>query len=95
MGSPISFFKVLISSNGLLLTDEIIQKLAGYSNLKISISLDGPTAKIHEIIRGPGTFKRTVETILKLSDCGVFVGVNMFIHQVHIAFIFDHLIQHH
>jgi len=84
-------FKVLISSNGLLLTDEIIQKLAGYSNLKISISLDGPTAEIHEIIRGPGTFKRTVETIRRLSDYGVFVGVNMFIHQDNIEFIEDTL----
>lgn len=60
-------------------------------SIKISISLDGPTAEIHEIIRGPGTFKRTVETIRRLSDYGVFVGVNMFIHQDNIEFIEDTL----
>ena len=86
-----SGFKVIISSNGLLLTEEIIQKLASYPNLKISISLDGPTAEIHEIIRGPKTFTRTVENIRRLSDHGVFVGINMFVHQDNIEFIEDTL----
>jgi len=80
-------FKILVSSNGLLLTDEIISKIATYTNLKISISLDGPTAKVHEFIRGKGTFERTVETIRKLAERGVFVGVNMFVHQDNINLI--------
>lgn len=82
-------FKMLISSNGLLLTDEIIQKLASYPDLKISISLDGPVAEIHENIRGQGTYKRTTETIRKLTDKGIFVGVNMFVHEGNIDLIKD------
>lgn len=80
-------FKMLISSNGLLLTDEIIQKLASYPDLKISISLDGPVAEIHENIRGPGTYNRTIEAIRKLTDLEVFVGVNMFVHKGNVDLI--------
>lgn len=80
-------FKVLVSSNGLLLTNEIIAKLAEYKDFKISVSLDGPTAKIHKLIRGDGTFERTIKTIRKMTSQGIFVGVNMFIHQGNIDFI--------
>lgn len=80
-------FRVLISSNGLLLTDEIIERLADYANLKISISLDGPVAEVHEKIRGNNTFKRTVKAIGQLTASGVFVGVNMFVHQGNISLI--------
>jgi len=80
-------FKVLVSTNGLLLTDETIARLATYTNLKISISLDGPTAEVHEFIRGEGTFERTVKTIRALTASKVFVGVNMFVHQGNINLI--------
>ena len=84
-------FRVLVSSNGLLLTNSTIAKLASYPNLKISVSLDGPNAEIHELIRGKGTFTRTVEAIQKLTKLGVFVGVNMFVHQGNIDLIEDTL----
>lgn len=74
-------FRVLISSNGLLLTDEMIDGLADYANLKISVSLDGPVAEVHEKIRGKNTFDRTVRAISKLTAREIFVGVNMFVHQ--------------
>lgn len=80
-------FKVLVSSNGLLLTDEIISRLASYANLKISVSLDGPTAQVHELIRGNGTFERTIRTIREMTSRGIFVGVNMFVHQKNINLI--------
>ena len=82
-------FKMVISSNGLLLTDTIMNKLASYPDLKISISLDGPVAEIHEIIRGPETYDRTVSAIKKLADLGVFVGVNMFVHEDNFDLIED------
>jgi len=80
-------FKVIVSSNALLLTDEIISRLAEYANLKISVSLDGPTTEVHEFIRGKETFERTVKTIQALAISGIFVGVNMFIHQGNIDLI--------
>lgn len=80
-------FKILVSSNGLLLTDAMIERLNGYQNLKISISLDGPDQKTHEFIRGQGTFGKTTETIRKLSSQDTFVGANMFVHQGNIDLI--------
>ncbi len=81
-------FKVIVSTNGLLLSDEMIMGLSHCAaNLKISVSLDGPTAEVHEIIRGEGTFGRTVGIIRKLATSGVFVGVNMFIHQDNVDLI--------
>ena len=80
-------FKVLVSSNGLLLSNEIISILASYTNFKISISLDGPTAEVHEFIRGAETFRKTTKAIQELSAHGVFVGVNMFVHQDNINLI--------
>lgn len=80
-------FKVLVSSNGLLLTEETIRHLSRYPNLKMSISLDGPVSEPHEKIRGAGTFVPTVEAISRLSASGVFVGVNMFIYQDNVDLI--------
>jgi len=81
-------FKVLVSTNGLLLSDDMISRLSHYAtNLKISVSLDGPTAEVHEIIRGKGTFEQTTTTIRKLAASGVFVGVNMFVHQDNVDLI--------
>lgn len=80
-------FKVLISSNGLLMTNEIIVRLASYPSLKISISLDGPTAEVHELIRGKGTFEQTIKAIREMTALGIFVGVNMFVHQDNIDLI--------
>jgi len=88
-------FKILVSSNGLLLTDEIIKRLATYTNFKISISLDGPTAEAHEFIRGEGTFGKTVEAVRKLVVNGIFVGINMFVHQGNIDLVEEtlHLVE--
>lgn len=80
-------FKVLVSTNGLLLIDEVIAQLATYDRIKLSISLDGPTAEVHEFIRGEGTFERTLATIRALTAHAVFVGANMFVHAGNIEFI--------
>lgn len=80
-------FKILVSTNGLLLTNEVIAQLATYDRIKLSISLDGPTAEVHEFIRGEGTFERTLATIRALTARAVFIGVNMFVHAGNIELI--------
>jgi radical SAM protein with 4Fe4S-binding SPASM domain len=74
-------FKVLISTNALMLDLHMIRRLANYKNLKVSVSLDGPNAQLHEQIRGEGTFEPTVAAIRNMARAGIFVGVNMFIHR--------------
>jgi len=80
-------FRVLISTNALLLDDAKILALSRYPDIKVSVSLDGPTAESHEFIRGPGTFEKTIESMRNLADTGVFVGANMFIHAGNIDLI--------
>ncbi len=74
-------FQILISSNGLLLTESIINFLKTIPNLKLSISLDGSHASMHELVRGEGTFDRTIATFRTLCLAGIHVGANMFVHQ--------------
>lgn len=84
-------FKVVVASNALLLTDQMIAQLATYNGFRISVSLDGPNAESHERIRGKGTFEPTVAVIRKLAASGVSVGVNMVIHRDNIDLIGDTL----
>lgn len=51
-----------LATNGTLIDDDLA---AGLSRLKlrIQISLDGASAEVHDAIRGPGTFERTMHGI--------------------------------
>jgi radical SAM protein with 4Fe4S-binding SPASM domain len=59
---------VTISTNGLLIGKQLIEILRESSNWSIVISLDGPDRYSHEMIRGHGTFERTVNNIRFLTD---------------------------
>jgi radical SAM protein with 4Fe4S-binding SPASM domain len=53
---------VLIETNGTLLGPEMVARLADYYPLlsHIQVSLDGASAEVHDAIRGPGTFERSL-----------------------------------
>lgn len=57
---------MVITSNGVLLNDEILEKLNETSLKHLQISIDGACAKTHDYIRGEGAFKKTVENIKKV-----------------------------
>jgi len=49
--------RVVLATNGTLLTPEIVKKLRDAGVQRLSISLDGATAKTHDEFRGmPGSF---------------------------------------
>ena len=54
--------KVLVSTNGTLITEELSECLAN-SGAFIEISLDGSCARIHDSIRGSGSFDKTITGI--------------------------------
>ncbi len=61
--------KVSINTNGILLTEELLKNLRDYL-YGIQISIDGFTRKVHEDIRGNGTFDQTIKSIkMALSIC--------------------------
>ena len=69
--------KLLLTTNGLLITKFPAQSFRIFDN--VQISLDGPK-DVHEKIRGKGTFERTLNAAKYLKDAGVNITFNMTIH---------------
>jgi len=63
----------IIYTNGLLIDDAKIKRLAEMGNAGIGIGLDGLKEDTDDR-KGPGTFDKAMETMRKLRDAGVIVG---------------------
>lgn len=63
----------LVFSNGLLLTDEKIERIAKMGNVSIALSVDGLRENTDKR-RGEGTFDKITAIMRKLNQAGVFVG---------------------
>lgn len=75
-------YNIVLCTNSLLLKDDQIAHFCKYGKqIQFSISLDGASAEYHEMIRGKGTFQKTVETIQKLVNADITVNINTFVHQ--------------
>lgn len=70
-----------VITNGILLTDAIIARLAEIKNLEMTISLDGVTKEQHEFIRGCNTFDKTIENIKKCTNAGIPTTLTMTVHK--------------
>ena len=55
------------NTNGLLLNNDIIKKLADTGMNGLTISIDGPSSETHDAIRGKDTFKRVVYNVRNLT----------------------------
>ena len=69
--------RLVLLSNGLLLTDKVIGQLKVD---EVQLSLDGMETG-HELIRGKGTWKKTVERLEALQAAGLEVSVATMIHR--------------
>ena len=71
--SVIKQFDIL--TNGTCITDKHIDYLKKAKKLhQIQISIDGPTATVHDSVRGAGTFSKVIKTIDKLQISGLDVS---------------------
>jgi MoaA/NifB/PqqE/SkfB family radical SAM enzyme len=69
----------LIFTNGLLLTDENIDKLVDAGLYTLFVSLDSTSAEEHDRLRGKeGLFNTAVEGLKKMKDRGVFVAISSY-----------------
>lgn len=60
-----------------LLTKQAIQQLKNAGLSRLAISLDGPTAEIHDTFRGvPGSFARTLDAVRWANEVGLPIQVN-------------------
>jgi mycofactocin radical SAM maturase len=60
-----------VSTNGTILTDELIGELLRMDRLYLQVSLDGATAGTNDAIRGAGSFARIVAGVRRLSELGL------------------------
>jgi AdoMet-dependent heme synthase len=70
--------RVALATNGTLVTKEIAKKIVDSGVKRVSISLDGATADIHDSFRGiPGAFDAAVYGFKNLKELGMPVQINM------------------
>jgi len=55
-------FETTVFTNGLAVTRPVLDALARAGGM-MAVSLDGPTASVHEALRGPGTFASAVDAV--------------------------------
>jgi MoaA/NifB/PqqE/SkfB family radical SAM enzyme len=55
-------FSITLYTNGHAVSEPVLDTLAGTGGT-IALSLDGPTAGVHEAMRGPGTFNKAVDDL--------------------------------
>lgn len=67
-----------VSTNGMLVDDQLARKLSLYKMLYLQVSLDGATPEVNDPIRGEGTY----EKILAASECFARHGVQFSINTV-------------
>lgn len=68
-----------ITTNGTILSDQLLSELQRIHLGYLKISLDG-AEKEHDYIRGEGTFKKSVDTLQKLIDSEIPTGVRMVVN---------------
>jgi radical SAM additional 4Fe4S-binding domain len=59
-------FAIVINSNGTLISEAVSRKLREYRFDRICITIDGSCSKVHDIIRGKGTFLKAIQGIRNL-----------------------------
>ena len=70
--------RVALATNGTLVTKEIARKIVDAGVKRVSISLDGATAEIHDSFRGiPGAFDAAIYGFKNLKELGMPVQINM------------------
>jgi radical SAM protein with 4Fe4S-binding SPASM domain len=70
------FKNVVVVTNGLLLSDNIIKELSKIENIALQVSLDGASQETHELIRGDNTYNPLINNIRKLIDHNIKVALS-------------------
>jgi len=81
--------EIKVVTNGVLLDDSQIRRLAGYENLSVQVSIDGIT-EIHDTIRGKeGAFAATEKTLHGLADADCRISINTVVQQSNFRTMID------
>jgi mycofactocin radical SAM maturase len=65
-----------VSTNGMLIDQELARRLSRLTMLYLQVSLDGATAEINDTIRGKGTYQNIMDAIDCLANQGIPFSIN-------------------
>lgn len=65
-----------VSTNGLLMDDELAQRLRAFKQFYLQVSLDGVTEEVNDRIRGRGTYRKILSALDCLSRQNMAYSVN-------------------
>ncbi len=69
-------FEVTVCTNGVALTDELIERARSAGHIRFNVSVDGITADSHGRFRGRrDSFELTLDSVRRLGDAGLLKGV--------------------
>ena len=74
-----------VSTNGTLLTHEILTCFDANPLLNVQVSLDGATAKVNDRIRGKGTFQQIIKGIELLAGKNIPLSINTVVTSLNFA----------
>ncbi len=78
---------ITINSNGILLSDMVVQRLTKYKNIKnITISVDG-SEDIHDDIRGKGSYLQALNAIDVLKKYKIPITASMTVHNGNLKYL--------
>ena len=82
--------RAVMSPNGTLVTPEAARKMKEIGVPRISISIDFPTAELHDQFRGvPGAFAGAVRGVRTAIEAGVQVQINSTITKLNVEYLDD------
>ncbi len=85
-----SGLRTVMSPNGTLVTPEVAQRMKAIGIPRISISIDFPTAELHDQFRGvPGAFEGAVRGVKTAIEAGVQVQINSTITRLNVDYLDD------
>ena len=83
-------FRMVMATNGTLVTEKAVQKMKAAGIQRVSVSLDGPTADTHDAFRKvTGSFEGALQGIEKLRKGGIEFQVNTTITQTNLRLVPD------
>lgn len=75
---------VYLNTNATTVTDAQARSYAE-AGVRVAVSVDGPDAETHDLIRGSGAFRRLLAGTTRLREHGVWFGANVFVHAANLA----------
>jgi len=82
--------RCVMATNGTLVTPEIVDKMLSSGIQRVSISIDGPQAEIHNDFRGlQGAFQDSMQGIANLRDKGMPFQINTTITKSNLPYLKD------